>query len=99
MTAADLGPAYGTERSQMGPANVPPPRGWQGEHAWKRKDESQGPHSLPYGHGTQPGAVRLRGSICHETDDERGRRVRYGAHAMLAADPWSACNPNPSPNP
>ena len=32
--------------------------------------------------------------VCHETDDERGRRVRYGAHAMIAADPWSACNPN-----
>ena len=20
--------------------------------------------------------------------------MRYGAHAMIAADPWSACNPN-----
>ena len=35
-----------------------------------------------------------RGSICIETDDERGRRVKYGAHQMLAADPWSDCNPN-----
>ena len=25
---------------------------------------------------------------------ERGRRVRYGAPAMLKADPWSDCNPN-----
>jgi hypothetical protein len=40
------------------------------------------------------GAVRLRGSVCFETDDERGRRVKYGAHQMLKADPWSDCNPN-----
>ena len=39
-------------------------------------------------------SVRLRGSVCHETDDERGRRVVYGAHQMLKADPWSDCNPN-----
>ena len=38
--------------------------------------------------------MRLHGSVCFENDDERGRRVRYGAHAMLQADPWSACNPN-----
>lgn len=44
--------------------------------------------------GRPEGAIRLRGSVCFETDDERGRRVRYGAHAMLKADPWSACNPN-----
>jgi hypothetical protein len=37
---------------------------------------------------------RLSGSVCKETDDERGRRVRYGAHQMLKADPWSDCNPN-----
>ena len=37
---------------------------------------------------------RLRGSVCVETDDERGRRVVYGAHQMLKADPWSDCNPN-----
>ena len=35
MTTADLGPVYGTERTQMGPPSVPPPRGWQGEHTWK----------------------------------------------------------------
>ena len=40
------------------------------------------------------GSVRLRGSVCHETDDERGRRVLYGAHAAAKADPWSHCNPN-----
>ena len=38
--------------------------------------------------------VRLRGSVCHETEAERGRRVVYGAHSMLKADPWSNCNPN-----
>ena len=94
VTAADLGPATGSERSQMGyVASVPPPRGWQGEHHFKRADEDQR-HSSEYNFGRQPGSVRLRGSVCHETDDERGRRVRYGAHAALAADPWSACNPN-----
>ena len=44
--------------------------------------------------GAPEGQVRLHGSVCRETDDERGRRVKYGAHAMLKADPWSACNPN-----
>ena len=44
--------------------------------------------------GVAPNAVRLCGSVCKETDDERGRRVRYGAHQMLKADPWSDCNPN-----
>ena len=44
--------------------------------------------------GVAKGQVRLRGSVCLETDDERGRRVRYGAHQMLKADPWSDCNPN-----
>ena len=44
--------------------------------------------------GLAPNAVRLSGSVCKETDDERGRRVRYGAHQMLKADPWSQCNPN-----
>lgn len=44
--------------------------------------------------GRGEGAVRLRGSVCHETDDERGRRVVYGAHAVAKADPWSNCNPN-----
>ncbi|KAL1522053.1 hypothetical protein AB1Y20_021698 [Prymnesium parvum] len=47
-----------------------------------------------YNWGKKEGEIRLRGSVCFETDDERGRRVRYGAHAMLKADPWSACNPN-----
>ena len=94
VTIADLGPATGTERSQMGyVAGVPPPRGWQGEHHFRRADEDQR-HSSEYNFGRQPGSGRLRGSVCHETDDERGRRVRYGAHAALAADPWSACNPN-----
>jgi hypothetical protein len=32
--------------------------------------------------------------MCVETDDERGRRVVYGAHQVLQADPWSDCNPN-----
>jgi|EP00908_Phaeocystis_cordata_P025990 hypothetical protein len=93
LTAADMAPAYGTERTHLGPVNVPPPKGWQGEHTFKRQDEAQH-YSNEYNFGRQPGAVRMRGSICHETDDERGRRVRYGAAAMLAADPWSACNPN-----
>ena len=44
--------------------------------------------------GVANGSNRLRGSVCVETDDERGRRVKYGAHAMLKADPWSACNPH-----
>ena len=44
--------------------------------------------------GRAEGQVRLRGSVCHETDAERGRRVVYGAHNMLKADPWSNCNPN-----
>lgn len=44
--------------------------------------------------GVAPKAMRLCGSVCKETDDERGRRVRYGAHQMLKADPWSDCNPN-----
>ena len=39
-------------------------------------------------------AVRQHGSVCHETDEERGRRVVYGAHQALKADPWSNCNPN-----
>ena len=65
--------------------SVPPPRGWQGEH------NSPHPEST---FGRVPGAVRLLGSLCVETDDERGRRVVYGAHAMLSADPWSKCNPN-----
>ena len=95
VTAADLGPAYGSERSQMGAPNVPPPRGWQGEHNFKRADEDQR-YSREYNFGKKEGDVRLRGSVCHETDDERGRRVRYGAHAALTANPWSACNPNVS---
>lgn len=37
--------------------------------------------------------MRVRGSVCHETDDERGRRVLYGSHNVLKADPWSECNP------
>ena len=49
-------------------------------------------HNFPG--GADSGQVRVRGSVCFETDDERGRRVRYGAHSMLRADPWSACNPN-----
>jgi hypothetical protein len=44
--------------------------------------------------GGRDGDVRLHGSVCRETADERGRRVVYGAHQMLKADPWSDCNPN-----
>ena len=44
--------------------------------------------------GRRDGAVRLRGSMCFETDEQRGRRVVYGAHNMMKADPWSDCNPN-----
>jgi len=51
-------------------------------------------YASEFNFGRLPGQVRVRGSMCYENDDERGRRVRYGAHAMLAADPWSACNPN-----
>ena len=47
-----------------------------------------------YGHGQARGFKQQRGSVCSETDDERGRRVVYGAHQALAADPWSNCNPN-----
>ena len=97
VTAADLGPAYGSERLQMGAPNVPPPRGWQGEHNFKRADEDQR-YSREYNFGKKEGDVRLRGSVCHETDDERGRRVRYGAHAALAADPWANARPvRPAP--
>jgi len=57
--------------------------------------EEQRAHSeYDWGRGGRPEGGRLRGSVCIETDDERGRRVKYGAHAMLKADPWSACNPN-----
>ena len=45
-----------------------------------------------FGQGAATG--RPRGSVRQETDDERGRRVVYGAHAATAADPWSQCNPN-----
>ena len=47
-----------------------------------------------HGSGRASGKTRLSGSVCFETDDERGRRVVYGAHQMLKADPWSDCNPN-----
>ena len=40
------------------------------------------------------GQRRVRGSMCTETEAERGRRIVYGAHAATMADPWSACNPN-----
>ena len=65
-------------------------KGWQGEFDFAHEES----RASEYNFGRKPGAVRLRGSVCYEKDDERGRRVRYGAHAMLTADPWSACNPN-----
>mmetsp|Transcript_61620 Transcript_61620/g.102526 ORF Transcript_61620/g.102526 Transcript_61620/m.102526 type:complete len:248 (-) Transcript_61620:163-906(-) len=91
-TAADLGPVVG-HGNQACFASVPPPRGWQGEHAFTCASEDQR-YASEYNFGRLPGAIRLRGSVCYESDDERGRRVRYGAHAMLTANPWSACNPN-----
>ena len=66
------------------------------DHAARSLD-SEAPaqrHHPEDNHGRVQGQVRLRGSVCHETDDERGRRVVYGAHQMLKADPWSQCNPN-----
>ena len=57
-------------------------------------DQRHAREQMELGEGRNPANdVRLRGSICRETDDERGRRVKYGAHAMLSANPWSACNP------
>jgi len=69
-----------------------------GEHRFVRRsldDEAPAQRYHPeenFGRGA--GQTRLRGSVCHETDAERGRRVVYGAHNMLKADPWSQCNPN-----
>ena len=40
------------------------------------------------------GFGRTRGSACVENADQRGRRINFGAHASLVADPWSACNPD-----
>lgn len=97
MSHGDLAPVGGREKTSSvlftGIA-PPPPRGWQGEHTWKPVNEDEATSDYRTDWGRRPGAVRLNGSVCYENDDERGRRVRYGAHAMLQADPWSACNPN-----
>ena len=80
LTAADLGPAVGRS-SALRPATgdaEAPP-------------PEQRFHADAY---SRPSGGRVAGSVCVETDDERGRRVKYGAHAMLKADPWSDCNPN-----
>ena len=80
VTAADLGPASGESSFRVPNASV-----------------VQARHESYYHPSDRPrpnGGGRLHGSVCLETDDERGRRVKYGAHAMLKADPWSACNPN-----
>ena len=97
MSHGDLAPVGGKEKSTsvlFTGIPPPPPRGWQGEHKWKPMNEDEATSDYRTDWGRRPGAVRLNGSVCYENDDERGRRVRYGAHAMLAADPWSACNPN-----
>lgn len=68
-----------------------------GDHLPRRtlNDDAPGQrHHQEEQFGRGEGQVRMRGSVCHETDSERGRRVLYGAHSMLQADPWSACNPN-----
>ena len=93
--AEELLPAVGHALAR-GFAGQPPPRGWRGDREFARADHDQrhARNALELGEGRNPaGDVRLRGSICRETDDERGRRVKYGAHAMLSANPWSACNP------
>lgn len=79
VTAADMGPASNVERK---------PRHLGESQAFHEAYPHNSDYPCPSGSG------RLHGSVCLETDDERGRRVRYGAHAMLKADPWSACNPN-----
>jgi hypothetical protein len=97
MSHGDLAPVGGREKTasvQFTGVPPPPPRGWQGEHTWKPQNEDEATSDLRSDWGRRPGATRLSGSVCYENDDERGRRVRYGAHAMLQADPWSACNPN-----
>lgn len=67
----------------------------RGEMARSLEDEAPGQrYHQEENFGRAQGQVRMRGSMCFETDDERGRRVVYGAHQMLKADPWSACNPN-----
>ena len=95
VSARDLAPVHGSERSSMNKfEGVPPPRGWQGDARFERASEQQS-HASDLNHWGRPaGATRLHGSVCYENDDERGRRVKYGAHSALAADPWSACNPN-----
>ncbi len=95
VSARDLAPVHGSERSSMNKfEGVPPPRGWQGDARFERASEQQS-HASDMNHwGRVAGATRLHGSVCYENDDERGRRVKYGAHSALAADPWSACNPN-----
>ena len=92
----ELLPAVGHSLAR-GFASQPPPRGWRGDREFARADHDQrhAREQMELGEGRNPANdVRLRGSICRETDDERGRRVKYGAHAMLSANPWSACNPN-----
>ena len=95
VSARDLAPVHGSERSSMNKfEGVPPPRGWQGDARFECASEQQS-HASDMNHwGRVAGATRLHGSVCYENDDERGRRVKYGAHSALAADPWSACNPN-----
>ena len=91
----ELLPAVGHSLAR-GFASQPPPRGWRGDREFARADHDQrhAREQMELGEGRNPANdVRLRGSICRETDDERGRRVKYGAHAMLSANPWSACNP------
>ena len=59
-----------------------------------RKPDEEAPEQRYHQEDDSTERTRVRGSVCAETDDERGRRVMYGAHSMLRADPWSACNPN-----
>ena len=79
VSAADFGPV--TDQHLRSTPNVGEQQRAHAEYDWGRS-------------GVVAGSNRLHGSVCIETDDERGRRVKYGAHAMLRADPWSACNPN-----
>lgn len=79
---ADMVPAVRGAGSRRTPPaaldDVPPEQRYHQDHVFSRGGD----------------AVRQHGSVCRETDEERGRRVVYGAHQVVMADPWSNCNPN-----
>ena len=81
LTAADMMPAGHAPAKQRAKRSI-------------SEEAPEQQYHRDYHFGVPEGATRLRGSVCLESDDERGRRVRYGAHQALKADPWSDCNPN-----